>query len=128
MNFVSTNMPPPENVAPLWRRVARSPLWDVMAVVVALLSLFRYAKLMPQAARASDFSHYYLSCRMLLEGRSPYATWLVPLEKEYGLVLSPDSTTGTSPPVLQWLFARSRCCARGRHFGYGRCCRRSPWG
>jgi hypothetical protein len=105
MNFVSTNMPPPETIAPLWRRVAKNPLWDVMAVALALVSLFRYAELMPQAARASDFSHYYLSCRMLLEGHSPYSTWLVPLEKEYGLVLSPDSTTGTNPPVLQWLFA-----------------------
>jgi hypothetical protein len=76
-----------------------------MAVVVALASLFRYAELMPQAALASDFSHYYLSCRMLLEGHSPYATPLVSMAKEYDLVLSPDSTTGTNPPVLQWLFA-----------------------
>jgi hypothetical protein len=76
-----------------------------MAVVAALVSLCRYADLMPQAARASDFSHYYLSCRMLLEGRSPYATPLVSMAKEYDLVLSPDSTTGTNPPVLQWLFA-----------------------
>jgi hypothetical protein len=105
MNFVSTDMPPSKNIAPLWRRVAKSPLWDIMAVVVALLSLSRYAKLMPQAARASDFSHYYLSCRALLEGRSPYSTYLVPMGKEYGLVLSPDSITGTNPPVLQWLFA-----------------------
>jgi hypothetical protein len=76
-----------------------------MAVVVALVSLVRYADLMPQAAHASDFSHYYLSCRMLLEGRSPYATPLGSMAKEYDLVLSPDSTTGTNPPVLQWLLA-----------------------
>lgn len=105
MNFASTDTPPPKAIAPLWRRVAKNPLWDIMAVVVALMSLPQYAKLMPQAARASDFSHYYLSCRMLLEGRSPYTTWLVPMAKEYGLVLSPDSTFGGNSPGLQWLFA-----------------------
>ena len=105
MSAASEDSPGTSGGAPFWRRIARSPLWDIMAVVVALVSLFRYAELMPQAARASDFSHYYLSCRMLLEGHSPYATPLVPLAKEYDLILSPDSTTGTNPPVLQWLFA-----------------------
>ena len=61
---------------------------------------------MPQAARASDFSHYYLSCRMLLEGRSPYATLLDSMAKEYGLgAFARTRLTGTNPPVLQWLFA-----------------------
>ena len=105
MNSASEDRPDTSSGAPLWRRVARSPLWDIMAVAVAIVSLFRYAELMPRAARASDFSHYYLSCRALLEGRSPYATPLSPMANEYGLVLSPDSTTGTNPPVLQWLFA-----------------------
>jgi hypothetical protein len=97
--------PPAKTIAPLWRRVAKSPLWDIMAVVVALVSLPRYAELMPQAARASDFSHYYLSCRALLEGRSPYTTPLVPMAKEHGLVLSPDLIFGGNSPGLQWLFA-----------------------
>jgi hypothetical protein len=105
MNAASEDRSDTSGGKPLWRRIARSPLWDIMAVVVASASLFRYAELMPQAARASDFSHYYLSCRMLLEGRSPYATPLVSMAKESDLVLSPDSTTGTNPPVLQWLFA-----------------------
>jgi hypothetical protein len=105
MNAAPEDRPGTSNGVPFWRRIVRSPLWDIMAVVVALVSLFRYAELMPQAARASDFSHYYLSCRMLLEGRSPYATPLDSMAKEYGLVLSPDSITGTNPPVLQWLFA-----------------------
>lgn len=105
MNFVSTDTPSPETVASLWRRVAKSLLWDIMAVVVALVSLPRYAELMPRAARASDFSHYYLSCRALLEGRSPYTTPLVPMAKEFGLVLSPDTATGGNSPGLQWLFA-----------------------
>jgi hypothetical protein len=105
MNFASEDTPDTSNGTPFWRRVANSLLWDIVAVVIALGSLFRYANLMPQAARASDFSHYYLSCRMLLEGRSPYATSLVPAAKEYGLALSPDATTGSNPPVLQWLFA-----------------------
>jgi len=105
MNSVSTDTSPINSIAPLWRRVAKSRLWDIMAVVVALVSLPRYAELMPQAAHASDFSHYYLSCRALLEGKSPYATPLVPMEKQYDLVLSENSTTGTNPPVLQWLFA-----------------------
>ena len=105
MNSVSTDTSPTNSIAPLWRRVAKSRLWDIMAVIVALVSLLRYAELMPQAAHASDFSHYYLSCRALLEGKSPYATPLVPMEKQYDLVLSENSTTGTNPPVLQWLFA-----------------------
>jgi len=105
MNSASEDRPDTPSGAQFWRRIGRSPLWDIMAVVVALVSLVRYAELMPRAARASDFSHYYLSCRMLLEGRSPYATPLVSMAKEYDLVLSPDSTTGTNPPVLQWLFA-----------------------
>lgn len=104
MNSAPEDMPNTSGGAPIWRHMARSRLWDVMAVIVALASLVRYADLMPQAARASDFSHYYLSCRMLLEGRSPYATPLVSMAKQYDLVLSPDSTTGTNPPVLQWLF------------------------
>ncbi len=104
MNSALEDMPNTSGGAPIWRHMARSRLWDVMAVAVALASLVRYAELMPQAARASDFSHYYLSCRMLLEGRSPYATPLVSMAKQYDLVLSPDSTTGTNPPVLQWLF------------------------
>jgi hypothetical protein len=105
MNSISEDMPGTSGGAPFWRRLARNPLWDIMAILVALASLFRYAVLMPQAAYASDFSHYYVSCRMLLDGRSPYATPLVSTAKEYDLVLSPDSTTGTNPPVLQWLFA-----------------------
>jgi hypothetical protein len=105
MNSASENTPDTSDGAPFWRRIARNPLWDVMAVVVALASLSRYVHLMPQAAHASDFSHYYLSGRMLLEGRSPYATPLVKIAKQYDLVLSPDSATGTNPPLLQWLFA-----------------------
>lgn len=105
MNSASEDMPDTSAGAPFWRRIASRPLWDIMAVVVALASLFRYANLMPQAAHASDFSHYYLSCRMFLAGRSPYATPLNSMAKQYDLVLSPDSPTGTNPPVLQWLFA-----------------------
>jgi hypothetical protein len=105
MNSATEVRPDTSNDTRFWRRVASSLLWDIMAVVIALSSLFRYANLMPQAARASDFSHYYLSCRMLLAGRSPYATSLVPAATQYGLMLSPDLTTGTNPPVLQWLFA-----------------------
>src|ERR1700733_3452398 len=104
MNSASDDRPNANAGTPFWQRITRNPLWDVMAVVVAVASLFRYAVLMPQAARASDFSHYYLSAHMLLEGRSPYATPLISMAKEYDLVLSPDSTTGTNPPVLQWLF------------------------
>jgi hypothetical protein len=85
--------------------MARNPLWDILALILVGVSFFRYAKLMPQAAHASDFSHYYLSCRMLLDGRSPYSTPLASMAKEYDLVLSPDSPTGTNPPLLQWLFA-----------------------
>jgi alpha-1,2-mannosyltransferase len=105
MNAATEDIPNTSAVGPFWRRIAGSPLWDIMAILLVLMSLFRYANLMPQAAHASDFSHYYLSCRMLLEGRSPYATPLVSMAKEYDLVLSPDSTTGTNPPVLQWVFA-----------------------
>ena len=105
MNPATEVAPDTSNETLFWQRVASSRLWDIVAVAVALGSLFRYAALMPQAARASDFSHYYLSCRMLLEGRSPYATSLIPAAAEYGLTLSPDLTTGTNPPVLQWLFA-----------------------
>ena len=105
MNSISTDTPPPNTIAPLWRRVAKNPLWDIMAVVVALATLPRYATLMPQAARASDFSHYYLTCRALLEGHSPYTTSLAPMAEKYGLVLSPDNTFGGISPGLQWLFA-----------------------
>jgi len=88
-----------------WKRIAQNRLLDVGAVGIALLVVVMLATKLPERAKQIDFVHYYLSSRLLLEHKNPYATPLAPLCEQYGFVCHGDIPTGTNPPPLLWLFA-----------------------
>ena len=90
-----------------WRRVAHSRLLDVGMMLVGLVGAIRIAWVLPQRANRNDFAHYYLSSRLLLEGKNPYSTPLEPLYAKYGFVLDGALTEvrTPNPPAFLWLFA-----------------------
>ncbi len=80
-------------------------LLDAGTIVVAVLSIVRIAVMLPPRARELDFSHYYIAGRLLLEGKRPYSTSLVPLYEPYGFTTHIDDNTSPNPPPLLWLLA-----------------------
>jgi hypothetical protein len=87
-----------------WRRLAQNRLLDVGAALIALISVVHIIGLLPAGARRNDFAHYYLSSRLLAEGRNPYTTRLEPFYREYGFEYHEGVPTATNPPPLLWLF------------------------
>jgi hypothetical protein len=75
----------------------------VLAGVAVLLA--RLAVTLPARATELDFSHYYVTSRLLLEGRPVYGTPLAPEYARYGFTVSDDIRVPTNPPPLVWLFA-----------------------
>ncbi len=86
-----------------WNRVWRSPVLDVAAGVIALVHVVWIAQLLPTRAFTYDFNHYYVSSRLLLEGRNPYRTPLAAESEKYGFVHAESITVATNPPLLLWL-------------------------
>jgi hypothetical protein len=88
-----------------WRRVAQSRLLDVGAIIVAGFCVARIALVLPLRATQLDFSHYYVSSRLLLAGQNPYTTPLAPLYEQFGFAGSDRIPVATNPPSLLWAFA-----------------------
>lgn len=53
------------------RRLGQNQLLDVAAVVVAVICVAGTMRMAPLQARENDFAYYYLTGRLLLEGRRP---------------------------------------------------------
>src|SRR5579871_1965823 len=89
-----------------WQRLARNRLLDVGAVVISLVFLVGLCRLVPSRAKQDDFAHYYLSGRLLLEGKNPYTVDLIPLYAPNGFTLPPGISTirTPNPPLFVWLF------------------------
>jgi hypothetical protein len=88
-----------------WRRLARNPLLDVGAMVIALLSVVHIATVLPARARDNDFAHYYLAGELLANTDNPYTVPLAPLCAKYGLMSDRALLHSTDPPALLWLLA-----------------------
>jgi len=110
-----------------WRRLMQPRIWDVGAALVAVLSLIRIGRMLPGQVCELDFSHYYVSSRLLLDGQSPYAAPMAPLYEEYGFVFYKEIPTATNPPLLLWLFAPFALLPPPAAFGAWRRYRRRAW-
>ena len=91
--------------AEFWRRVAKNRLLDIGMGFIALLALGHLALALPGRVFEWDFAHYYVSSRMLLEGRDPYDLALEPESRQQGFVTSDVIPRATNPPPLLWLVA-----------------------
>ncbi len=87
------------------RRLAGNRLLDVGAGLLALLVLGRLAWALPSRASKLDFSHYYVSSRLLLEGQNPYTCTLEAESRRWGFVGFEQIPRATNPPTLVWLVA-----------------------
>lgn len=82
---------------------------DIVAAVWAGCSVARFGFLLlvPGQIAASDFAHYYVAGRLLLEKMNPYTGSLATSYARFGLVFdgNPLSITPPNPPLFIWLFA-----------------------
>jgi hypothetical protein len=86
MNGVAPNE---DSVVWSWcRQMARTRLWDLVALIIAVAGLAQLAFLLPGRAVENDFADHYAGSRLLLEDHNPYTT---PLAPEYQL-LAPVAT------------------------------------
>jgi hypothetical protein len=106
-------------IGEFWRRLAQNRLLDVAAVALAGISLVQLSRLVPGRANQDDFSRYYLSSHLLLEGQNPYTIDLIPLYASYGFILQSGGvpTIRTpNPPMFVWLFTPFARLAPGPGF------------
>lgn len=87
------------------RRLGRSRLLDVGAVLIAVLSVWRIAVVLPVRVWGFDFNHFYISSRLLLEGQNPYLSSLEPMSREMGFEFGKDLPIPHYPPSFLWMFA-----------------------
>ncbi len=80
-------------------------LLDLAAAVLAVVGVARLAVVLPARATQNDFAHYYVTSRLVLEGRNPYGVSLAPLYAAHGFVYQEEVPVATNPPTLLWLFA-----------------------
>ena len=98
------------------RRLGQNRLLDFGAALIALLSVWRIIVILPSRIYTYDFNHYYISSRLLLEGKNPYTTPLGPLSKEMGFECPERIHAATNPPGLLWLFVAFASLAPPRAF------------
>jgi len=91
------------------RRLAGSHWLEIVAAVWAGCAVARFGFLLmvPGQIAASDFAHYYVAGRLLLEKMNPYAGSLATSYARFGLVFegNPLLITPPNPPLFIWLFA-----------------------
>lgn len=87
------------------RRLATYRVLDVGAVMLMVSVLIWWAMVLPPRWRDYDFNHYYVSGRMLLEGRNPYTTSLEAVSHALGFRYAADLPIATYPPPFLWMFA-----------------------
>lgn len=81
----------------------RTLLLTLLGIALCLVGLLRVAIILPSRSTHNDFAHYYVSSRLLLEGRDPY---YAPFAYEYGrlgLEYDPRVFSATNPPPLVFL-------------------------
>ena len=91
--------------AEFWRRVGKNRLLDIGMGFIALLGVGHLALVLPGRVFELDFAHYYVSSRMLLEGRNPYRLALEPESRQQGFTSIAVIPRATNPPPLLWLVA-----------------------
>jgi hypothetical protein len=72
---------------------------------LAAIGLVRIASAIPERIHDNDFAHYYVTSRLWLEGRDPYATPFAAEFAKYDLRYNPRIPSGTNPPLLVVAFA-----------------------
>ena len=87
------------------RRLGRSRLWDLGAVVIALLGLIHLVMALPERMRKEDFSHYYVAHQLVFDTDNPYTYPVVPLYEQHGLAGEGALPHITDPPTILWLFS-----------------------
>lgn len=77
----------------------------VLFLVLGTVGAWRIAKVLPERSRGVDFSHYYASSRILLDGGDPYASDLEVEVGRLGMDLEGLVERATNPPPLVALLA-----------------------
>jgi multidrug transporter EmrE-like cation transporter len=78
---------------------------DVAAVMIAVSAVGLWFVRVPPRWSDSDFSYYYVSSRMLLEGQNPYTTPLQAMSQALGFRFSEEFPIAGYPPSFLRLFA-----------------------
>jgi hypothetical protein len=78
---------------------------DVGAALITVLSVWRIVAMLPFRVWGFDFNHFYVSSRLLLEGRNPYLNSLEPMSREMGFEFGKDLPIPHYPPSFLWMFA-----------------------
>jgi len=84
----------------LFKRVWQVRLFKIAALSLFLVAITKLFLIIPERSKRLDFSHYYVSSRLYLDGRNPYTTELYPLYQRYGFNPIPDINKATNPPLL----------------------------
>ncbi len=84
--------------------ILHSRLIRLVAVALAGWCVWRIVAVLPLRVHTIDFSHYYVSSRVLLEGLPVYSTPLATYYAKYGFEVSARIPYATNPPGLLWLF------------------------
>lgn len=84
-------------------RGGHSRFWLTAGLMI--LGMTRIIWMLPAHKDQNDFAHYYLSSRLLIEGRDPYGTPLEPLYESHGFKFDARIPNATNPPPLLWLVA-----------------------
>jgi len=87
-----------------WRRLARSRLFDIAAVMVTMSAVVLWSVRVPSRWFDFDFNHYYVGSRILLKGQNPYTTPLKAMSQELGFRFSEEYPVAGYPPSFLRLF------------------------
>lgn len=77
--------------------------WSWLVSGFIVMAVLRIIVMLPSHARQNDFAHYYLSSRLLIEGKDSYRTRLQPLYDEFGFSFDDRIPNATNPPPLLWI-------------------------
>jgi len=87
-----------------WRRLARSRMFDIAAVMIAISAIVLWAVRIPPRWSDFDFNHYYVGSRILLQGQNPYTTPLKTMSQGLGFRYSEEYPIAGYPPSFLRLF------------------------
>jgi hypothetical protein len=101
------------------KNLYKSKIWEAVVIILALFSIYSLLIILPYRTNENDFAHYYVSSRLLLEGKNPYSTPMKPLYDQYGLHFDEAIPFATNPPLLLLLFLPFTIFSPKSHICYG---------
>ena len=87
------------------KRLGQNRMLDFGAALIAVLSVWRIILVLPTRLWGFDFNHFYVSSRLLIQGKNPYLISLEPMSREMGFEFSRDLPIPHYPPSFLWMFA-----------------------